>query len=165
MKKENEFYTVRGYKMLNAEKSLLTSSMEDYLEMIYRLSQKGGQVGVNQLAKSLNVRPSSVSKTVRKLKELGMVDYEKYGPIQLSREGRELGKFLLERHNIIEEFLKIIGTKDSRLRDTEIMEHGVGPITLRNIYMLNKFLVKKPHIIEEFQEFKAKYKKDFPIKL
>lgn len=165
MKKVNEFYTVRGYKMLNAEKSLLTSSMEDYLEMIYRLSQMGNQVGVNQLAKSLNVRPSSASKIVQKLRDLEMVDYEKYGPIHLSTRGKELGKFLLERHNIIEEFLKIIGTKDSRLRDTEIMEHGVGPTTLRNIYMLNKFLLKNPHIIKEFEEFKTKYDEDIPIKL
>ncbi len=36
-----------------------------------------------------------------------MVDYEKYGIIQLTGgEGKSLGKFLLNRHNIIEEFLK-----------------------------------------------------------
>ena len=57
MKKKDEFYTVRGYKMINAEKKLLTFSMEDYLEMIYRICKEEGYVRISQLAKNLNVRP------------------------------------------------------------------------------------------------------------
>ncbi|WP_414632576.1 metal-dependent transcriptional regulator, partial [Clostridium tyrobutyricum] len=79
MNKKDEFYTLRGYKMLNQEKNLLTSSMEDYLEMIYRMCRSEDYVRMNQLAKNLNVRPSSATKIVQKLKELGMVDYQKYG--------------------------------------------------------------------------------------
>ncbi|NMB07671.1 MAG: DtxR family transcriptional regulator [Tissierellia bacterium] len=155
MKGKDEFYTVRGYKMINAEKKLLTTSMEDYLEMIYRICKKEDYVRMNQLAKNLNVRPSSATKIVQKLRDLGMVDYEKYGVIQLTEEGERLGKFLLERHNIIEEFLKIIGTEATRLRDTEIMEHGVSISTLRNISILNKFLLVNPDIMEQFIRFKA----------
>ncbi len=157
MKSKDEFYTVRGYKMMNAEKRLLTSSMEDYLEMIYRICQKEGYVRMNQLAKNLNVRPSSATKIVQKLRDLGMVDYQKYGIIQLTEEGKRLGKFLLRRHNIIEEFLKNIGTVDTRLKDTEIMEHGVSISTLRNIYILSKFLLDNPDIMEQFKKFKADY--------
>ena len=157
MNKKDEFYTLRGYKMLNQEKNLLTSSMEDYLEMIYRMCRNEDYVRMNQLAKNLNVRPSSATKIVQKLKELGMVDYQKYGIIQLTEEGKSLGKFLLNRHNIIEEFLKNIGTVDTRLRDTEIMEHGVGLSTLGNIYLLNKFLSDNPSILEQFERYKADY--------
>ncbi|GAE87129.1 iron-dependent transcriptional repressor [Acetivibrio straminisolvens JCM 21531] len=32
----NEFHTVRGYQLIEQEKKLLTSAMEDYLEMIFR---------------------------------------------------------------------------------------------------------------------------------
>ena len=32
----NQFHTVRGYQLLEQNKSVLTSAMEDYLEMIYR---------------------------------------------------------------------------------------------------------------------------------
>ena len=160
MKSKDEFYTVRGYKMMNAEKRLLTSSMEDYLEMIYRICQKEDYVRMNQLAKKLNVRPSSATKIVQKLRDLGMVDYQKYGIIQLTEEGKRLGKFLLRRHNIIEEFLTNIGTEDTRLKDTEIMEHGVSLSTLRNIYVLNKFLLNNPDIMEQFKKFKADYCED-----
>ena len=157
MKSKDEFYTVRGYKMMNAGKKLLTSSMEDYLEMIYRICQEEDYVRMNQLAKNLNVRPSSATKIVQKLKDLGMVDYQKYGIIQLTEEGKSLGKFLLNRHNIIEEFLKNIGTEDTRLKDTEIMEHGVSLNTLKNIYVLNKFLSENPDILRELERYRVDY--------
>ena len=95
MKKKDEFYTVRGYKMLNGDKKLLTASMEDYLEMIYRIHKEEGYVRMNQLAEKLNVRPSSASKTVQKLNSLGMVDYQKYGIIKLTEEGKR-SSFLLK---------------------------------------------------------------------
>ena len=47
---EEDFHTVRGYQLLSAEKKVLTSSMEDYLEMIYRISREEGEVRVNQSA-------------------------------------------------------------------------------------------------------------------
>ena len=155
--KKDEFYTLRGYRQMNQEKNLLTASMEDYLEMIYRMSMKEDYVRMNQLAKNLNVRPSSATKIVQKLKELGMVDYQKYGIIQLTEEGKSLGKFLLNRHNIIEEFLKNIGTEDTRLKDTEIMEHGVSLNTLKNIYVLNKFLSENPDILRELERYRVDY--------
>ena len=157
MNKKDEFYTLRGYRQMNQEKNLLTASMEDYLEMIYRMSMKEDYVRMNQLAKNLNVRPSSATKIVQKLKELGMVDYQKYGIIQLTEEGKSLGKFLLNRHNIIEEFLKNIGTEDTRLKDTEIMEHGVSLNTLKNIYVLNKFLSENPDILRELERYRVDY--------
>jgi Mn-dependent DtxR family transcriptional regulator len=42
---------------------------------------------------------------VQKLTEAGFLKYEKYGIIFLTDQGREIGEFLLKRHNIIEKFL------------------------------------------------------------
>jgi len=36
----SEFHTVRGYQLIEQEKKLLTSAMEDYLEMIFRNIKK-----------------------------------------------------------------------------------------------------------------------------
>ena len=38
-KSNDEFYTARGYEIAAGENAL-TASMEDYLEMIYRLNQE-----------------------------------------------------------------------------------------------------------------------------
>ena len=160
MKKEREFHTVRGYQMLNAENKLLTSSMEDYLEMIYRTCMEEEYVRTNQLAEKLNVRPSSTTKVIQKLRELGLVDYQKYGIIKLTEEGKDIGDFLLKRHEIIEEFLKNLGIEETRLKDTEMIEHDVSLNTLQNICILNKFLSNNPDVRKEYEIYREKFSKD-----
>lgn len=157
MKKDREFHTVRGYQMLNSENRLLTSSMEDYLEMIYRVCVKEGYARINQLADKLNVRPSSTTKIVKKLKDLGLVEYEKYGIVELTQDGKEMGQFLLKRHKIIEEFLKNLGTKETLLKDTEMIEHDVSINTLQNIEILNSFLYSNPDIVQRYEVFKDEF--------
>ncbi|MFZ7120894.1 MAG: metal-dependent transcriptional regulator [Eubacteriaceae bacterium] len=157
----NEFYTVRGYQILDAKKNVLTSSMEDYLEMIYRICLEEDYIRVKKLAEKLNVRPSSTTKVVQKLNKFGLVKYEKYGMIQLTEEGKEIGNFLLKRHNIIESFLKKIGIKENLLKDTEMIEHDISLDTLRNIHILNEFFTSNPSIIDMYKSFKNDYKKSF----
>lgn len=160
LKKKEQFYTVRGYQMLNAENKSLTSSMEDYLEMIYRICKEEGYARVNQLAEMLNVRPPSTTKVIQKLNELGLVDYEKYGIIQLTEEGKSIGGFLLKRHEIIEEFLRILGIEETRLKDTEMIEHDVSLNALKSIYVLNEFLSGNPDIMERYETFRKRYSVD-----
>lgn len=161
VKSKDDFYTIRGYNMKNAEEKLLTPSMEDYLEMIYRICKDQDYIRISQLAKKLNVQPSSATKIVQKLRKLSMVKYEKYGIIQLTDEGEKLGEFLLKRHNILYEFLNNIGTEDSKLEDTEMIEHVISLSTLRNIYILNEFISRNPDILDRFKKFKSEIcKKD-----
>lgn len=155
MMNNNEFHTVRGYQLQRKESRTPTSAMEDYLEMVYRNAQNEGYMRINTLAELLNVRPSSATKMVQKLSLHGFLDYKKYGIIVLTEKGRELGRFLLERHNIIERFLKSIGISENLLKETELIEHNVSDNTLRCINHLNYFFEKHPKIIEEFEKFKT----------
>ena len=152
----NEFHTVRGYQLQKQKKKLLTSAMEDYLEMIYRNIQKEGYMRINTLAELLNVKPSSATKMVQKLTAEGYLDFEKYGIIVLTESGKKLGKFLLDRHNIIEKFLKNIGVRENLLVETELIEHNISKNTLDNIEEFNTFLEMHPEIVKQFTEFKTK---------
>ena len=158
MNNEREFRTVRGYQILDAESKALTASMEDYLEMIYRTCGEEGYARVNRLAERLNVRPSSTTKVIKKLKDLGLVNYQKYGVIKLTEKGKALGSFLLKRHEVIEEFLKILGVEETRLKDTEMMEHDVSLSTLRGLYTLNRFLRETPDVMKQYEAFRIKLK-------
>lgn len=152
---DNEFHTVRGYQLLKQETKLLTPAMEDYLEMIYRNIQDEGYMRINTLSELLNVKPSSSTKMVQKLTELGFLDYKKYGIIFLTESGKELGKFLLCRHNIIEKFLKSIGISENLLIETELIEHNVSVNTLRCIDQFNRYLEVHPEVIKELERFKS----------
>ena len=141
---ENNFYTFRGYS-LNNEKSL-TPSMEDYIEMIYRLSLKQNIVRVNDLSDSLNVQPPSSTKMIKKLSEIGYVNYEKYGYVNLTEKGVDIGKYLLNRHETISKFLKLIGVEHNLLEQTEKIEHAIYEETLDKINSFIHFIIDNPEI-------------------
>ena len=103
MDQEDNFYTLKGYSLL--EHVQITYSMEDYLEMICRLSQDGTPVRIGDLAKCLHVRPSSASKMAGNLRSSGLVRFEKYGTVTLTEAGLQLGRYLLFRHTVLQFFI------------------------------------------------------------
>lgn len=128
---EEKYYTLTGYKIKN--KYLITEAMEDYIEMIYRNTIKKEEITVKELSLLLNVRPSSVSKMINKLNELGIVFFHRYGPISLTKKGKNLGKFYLDRHNILTSFFQSLNKEDFKLEQVEKIEHFVDKITVDNI--------------------------------
>lgn len=134
--KEN-FYTLKGYKIKNNQR--ITEAMEDYIEMIYRES-KNKPITVKHLSEKLNVKPSSTSKMINRLKDLNIVNFEKYSTITLTKKGIKKGKYLMWRHKTLEHFLKKINKGNYKLEQIEKIEHYVDYITLKNIKNITKKL-------------------------
>ncbi|PKM77370.1 MAG: DtxR family transcriptional regulator [Firmicutes bacterium HGW-Firmicutes-15] len=156
MENDQDFYTVRGYEILKKNQSNLTPSMEDYLEMIYRNCLTEGYIRINNLAKQLNVKASSASKVAQKLSKMTYINYEKYGIIQLTEKGKNIGEFLLTRHNTVETFLKNLGVENNVLVETELIEHHLSLDTLEKIEIFNDFALANPDIIKRLHQFEKK---------
>ena len=60
------------------EQDKLSAAMEDYLRAIYRLEERGEKITTSALANSLNVAPASVTKMLKRLAVLDLVNHEKY---------------------------------------------------------------------------------------
>jgi Mn-dependent DtxR family transcriptional regulator len=148
---DNDFYTFNEY--MKNDESHLTPSMEDYLEMIYRLSQKNGFTRINELSSALNVQPPSATKMVQKLADIQLIKYEKYGVIFLEEKGKQAGEGLLKRHNVVEDFLKLLGLKNGILEETEKIEHTINSETLKCIENMKNFLKEHPEIVDEYTEY------------
>lgn len=157
MDNPHEFHTVRGYQLIEKNSNVLTPAMEDYLEMIYRKSLETGEIRINNLSESLNVAASSVTKMVQKLARLGLLFYEKYGTISLTDDGKQIGAFLFQRHEIIETFLKNLGVTDSLLIETELIEHSFKVSTVHKLNVFNKFLHEHQEILEMYQKYLKYY--------
>ena len=148
----NDFYTFSEY--MKKEGNSLTASMEDYLEMIYRLSVNTGFTRIHELSNALNVQPPSATNMVKKLGELKLLKYEKYGILILEKSGKLLGEALLKRHNTIEEFLRLIGvTAAESLEETEKVEHTLSINTIKCIENYIKFMKENPEINNKFKEY------------
>lgn len=150
--KKDEFYTARGYE-ISADKDTLTPSMEDYIEMIYRLSISSGYTRANDLAAKLNVQPPSVTRMMKRLHGKSLLNYEKYGMIQLTEEGRRLGRFFLERHNILEKFLTLLGIKENIQKEVEQMEHYVSWESFQVIKEFVHFIQDNTEVMEKFEMY------------
>lgn len=129
------FYTMKGYTLL--EHGLLTSAMEDYLEMIFRMSEHAAVVRISSLSRALHVKPPSASKMAGNLRAQELIEFPKYGYITLTEMGRRLGEYLLRRHELTEELLRGINGGECDLEEVEKIEHFLSPRTVAN---LEKFL-------------------------
>lgn len=81
---------------------------ENYLKALFHIaSEKKNsiEVGTNELAAYLNVKPSSVNSMLKKLKEKELISYEKYGKITLSVNGKNKAVSVIRKHRLWETFL------------------------------------------------------------
>ena len=74
------------------------------LKAIYRLSRDGdAHTGV--LAERLGLTPGTVTATVKRLADRGLVDHKPYKGVELTAPGRQAAISSIRRHRIVERFL------------------------------------------------------------
>ena len=82
----------------------LSKSDREALKAIYRLAKDGGaHTGI--LAERLGLAPGTVTATVKRLADRGLVDHEPYHGVELTIAGRRLAIAAIRRHRIVERFL------------------------------------------------------------
>lgn len=154
----NDFYTFGEY--MKKDDSSLTAAMEDYVEMICRLSAIKGFTRIHELSQALNIQPPSATKMVQRLAEMGYIKYEKYGYLILEEKGKEIGAWLIKRHMIVEDFMRMIGINESMvLQETEKMEHTLSNDTASCVENFIAFWRSSPDLISRYESYKAEQKR------
>lgn len=104
---------------------------EDYVELVADLIEEKGEARVVDIASRLGVTSVTVSKTIGRLEEAGLIHSEPYRSIFLTEKGRELAAQTKERHQIVLDFLIAIGVSpETAEADSEGMEHHISEETL-----------------------------------
>lgn len=85
---------------------MISKSLEEYLKTMYVLKKQNGNIRVTDVAKKMNCTKPSVNKAIYNLKDNGLLNYESYGTIELTEEGENLAKKILEAYDIVYLFLK-----------------------------------------------------------
>lgn len=122
------------------EQKKLSSSMEDYLKEICILEQEHKAVRVTDVASTLGISKASVNKAINGLKELGMIQHEHYGTIQLTEEGRDTAKAIIENYKVCYKFLNdILGVPSETAREeAHRMEHILSKGTRKKLKKFTK---------------------------
>jgi len=132
-----------------------TPSMEDYLERIYRLIDEKGYARVADIAEGLEVHPSSATKMIQKLDKDEYLIYEKYRGLMLTPKGKKIGKRLVERHHLLEQFLSMIGVKEELIyKDVEGIEHHLSSESIACIETLVEYFRRDPARQEQLRSLR-----------
>jgi len=106
-----------------------SESVEEYLEVMFKLSRAVGGITVGRLATELHVAPSSVSEMVGRLAALGLAERRADGGICLTAGGEREGAALVRRHRLSERLLAdVLALPWDRVHDEACrFEHVLSP--------------------------------------
>jgi Mn-dependent DtxR family transcriptional regulator len=128
---------------------MLTESMEDYLEMFYRIVVRQGYIRPVDLSMAIKVKPSSVTRMIQKLDEAGFISYEKYRNISLTPKGFIYGRFLAWRDENLKEFFRLVKANVGIDEQVEGIEHYITPPTIKIFQNLITYFKARPEELLE----------------
>ena len=121
---------------------MISKSLEEYLKTMYVLKKQNGNIRVTDIANKMNCTKPSVNKALNNLKEEKLINYETYGTIELTEEGENLAKKILEAYDIVYVFLKEVLNLDDEAAESEA-EKIKSTITDETINKLAKYVHKE----------------------
>lgn len=122
--------------------TLLSASLEDYLEAILRIISQKGAAKAKDIAKALKVNNSSVTGALKMLAQKGMVNYAPYDVITLTDTGRTLAVDIARRHESLRTFFHTVMAVYDEMADEMAckMEHMVTSDMLERFEALTAFM-------------------------
>lgn len=120
----------------------LTEALEDYLEAIYRIIVKKNGVRVKDIAEALKVRNPSVTSALKSLEKRGLINYEPYGIISLTKAGLAVALKVTEKHRLFKYFfMNVLGIDQNTADATACrMEHVVPRPVYTRLLQFIKYL-------------------------
>lgn len=142
----------------------MSAALENYLEIIFRLEMREGAARAGAIAEAAGVSRSTVTSSLKILKDMGFVDYEPYSLIHLTKQGLVIGRDLAHRHFVFREFLeKVLQIAPAKADATACMlEHVVPPDVVKRLGQFLLFLKSRQDAWKDWQEV---YKKEGISKL
>jgi DtxR family transcriptional regulator, Mn-dependent transcriptional regulator len=118
---------------------LPSSTVENYLKAIHHgqstLPKGQRLLPMGHVASALSVTPGTATTMVKALAESGLVEYEPYSGVRLTKAGDKLAALVLRRHRLVELFLvQVMGMSwDEVHDDAEQLEHVVSDRLIERI--------------------------------
>lgn len=136
-------------------KEKLSSSLEDYLEVIYNIIDKNEKVRAIDISRELNVSRASVTEALKKLADKQLINYGRYDMISMTEEGKKQALGVIEKHNTLQYFFEeIMGLEHAEAATIACkIEHIISQNVLDRFTALKNFHKTNPEYIEAFQKY------------
>lgn len=124
---------------------MLSLTEENYLKAIYHLSHDGAKgVSTSEIAEAMQTKAASVTDMIKRLSSKGLVSYEKYHGVEISKQGKADALNVIRKHRLWETFLvEKLGFAWGEVHEVaEQLEHIQSPLLIEK---LDKFLDHPSH--------------------
>lgn len=141
----NDFSRVPDHPTAESGTPRTTAAVEDYLERIRDLIRSKGYARVVDIAAELKISQASVTTMIQRLDTEGLVKYEKYRGMVLTRAGEAVATRIAHRHELLTTFLRQLNLPEAVIQhDVEGLEHHVSQETFDAIEALSRYLAANP---------------------
>jgi len=125
---------------------MLSQAVEDYLKAIYKL-QDEGWVSTTDLSAKMGVSPASTTNMVKRLSQLGLVNYTSYKGVRLSETGEKIALEIIRHHRLLETYLReIMGYDWEKMHnEAEHLEHHISEEFEQRLDQMLGYPTHDPH--------------------
>lgn len=102
-----------------------TQAVQDYLKVIYKLQQQERPVPTTAIAERLELSSAAVSKMLKHLAALRLVEHNRYRGVELTEAGEKIALEVIRHHRLLELYLvEALGVPwDQADAEAEVLEH------------------------------------------
>lgn len=135
----------------------LTTALEDYLETVYVLVRDKKVARVRDIAQERGVRAASVTPAMKRLADLGLVEYVQREYINLTPQGERSARRIYARHQLLTRFFgEVLALPPDEARENACsMEHGLSDLAMDRLARFFEFFHACPEgsseVIDRFR--------------
>lgn len=137
---------------------VLTSGLEDYIEVISNYIKKYDKVRAIDISRELNVSRASVSEALKRLADMGLINYGKYGIISITDTGEKAACQVVEKHELLYKFFnELLGIEAQEAAENACkIEHIISKNALEQLKKLVIYSSEHPEIRVQIDKMPGK---------
>ncbi len=138
---------IHSHRLHGSQKDKISTEMYLKTIFLFQESKKEDPRPVD-IVNELELSKGSVSEMMKKLAEEGLIKYESYGKIKLTKKGLESAKNVVRKYLVIKKFLlDILKIDAAKVHDEACnLEHGFSDESIAKLNILMKLFEKKNKI-------------------
>lgn len=135
---------------MSAAKSIqprdMTPQLEDYLEAIAELQQEQRVARAKDIADRLKVTRGTVTSALKSLNVKGLINYQPYSHITLTKAGEQLSAQIIHRHETLARYFReiLLLPRDKAEENACRAEHVLDPEVIERMVKFLAFVDKCP---------------------
>src|SRR5579871_5840562 len=126
---------------------MASPSIEDYIKAIYKAHQEAEEVTTQEVAARVGVSAAAVSKMLKRLAELRLIEHTPYQGVRLTEAGEKMALEIIRHHRLLELYLvQALGYGwDEVHEEAERLEHHISEEFEARIDALLGYPATDPH--------------------